>query len=294
MSLSERTKILLVDDRAENLLAYQSILDGLDLDLVVANSGAEALKQVLQFDFAVVLLDVNMPGIDGFETAALIRKRKRSAHTPIIFVTAFADEFRAAEGYASGAVDFLLSPIIPGVLQAKVKVFVELFRMTEQVRHQAEERVVLAKERMRRLSAEETNRQLQFLAEVTAVIGRSLDYDTTTCDVARLTVPTLGDRAIVARQEPGGGRWAIVQAASTEGPVEIERLSSLDPFPAHLAEAVSRTFTTGTTTFFPSEPHDRPGEEPRVVVFPLRGQKSTLAALAISRSRPSASSPRPT
>ena len=94
-----KTNILIVDDLPEKLLVYQAILEELGQDLVVtAHSGEEALKQVLQHDFAVILLDVNMPGMDGFETAALIRKRKRSAHTPIIFVTAFADEVRMARG----------------------------------------------------------------------------------------------------------------------------------------------------------------------------------------------------
>src|ERR1700693_5481625 len=119
MSRSENIKILLVDDRPENLLAYRAILGELDLDLTFAESGEEALKAILANDFAVVLLDVNMPGMDGFETARFIRQRKHSAHTPIIFVTAFPDEFHAARGYAHGAVDYLQTPIIPDVLRAK-------------------------------------------------------------------------------------------------------------------------------------------------------------------------------
>src|SRR5690348_6721498 len=111
MSRERKAKILVVDDRPENLLVYQTILEELGQELVMAGSGEEALKQVLAHDFAVVLLDVNMPNVDGFETAALIRKRKRSAHTPIIFITAFTDELRVAEGYAHGAVDFIRTPI---------------------------------------------------------------------------------------------------------------------------------------------------------------------------------------
>src|SRR6476661_4916361 len=110
---SQRTKILIVDDLEEKLLVYQVILQELGQDLVYAHSGAEALKQVLQHDFAVILLDVNMPDMDGFETAALIRKRKRSAHTPIIFITSYADEMQTARGYSLGAVDYIPSPVVP-------------------------------------------------------------------------------------------------------------------------------------------------------------------------------------
>ena len=117
MSDGQQAKILLVDDRPENLLAYQAILGESDEELVLVDSGTEALKQVLQHDFAVILLDANMPGMDGFETAALIRKRKRSAHTPIIFLTAYPDDFHAVQGYASGAVDYLSSPIVADVLR---------------------------------------------------------------------------------------------------------------------------------------------------------------------------------
>ena len=127
-------KCLLVDDLEENLLALSALLRRDGVQILTARSGSEALRQVLSHAFAVILLDVNMPDLDGFETAALIRNRKRSAHTPIIFVTAYADEVRAAEGYAHGAVDYILAPVVPEILRAKVKVFVELFRMTEQIK----------------------------------------------------------------------------------------------------------------------------------------------------------------
>src|SRR5207249_3007332 len=156
--------ILVVDDLPEKLLVYQSILEELEQNLVTAHSGAEALKQILHHEFAVILLDVNMPGMDGFETAALIRRRRRSGHTPIIFITSFGDDVRAVEGYSHGAVDYILAPVVPQILRAKVKVFVELFRMTQQVKRQAEERIALAEERSRREAAEESNRNLGFLA----------------------------------------------------------------------------------------------------------------------------------
>src|ERR1043165_626324 len=102
MATEEKVKILVVDDLPENLLVYQSILDEPGQEVIAVSSGAEALRQVLQHEFAVILLDVNMPGMDGFETAVLIRGRKRCAHTPIIFVTAHADELHTLRGYAYG------------------------------------------------------------------------------------------------------------------------------------------------------------------------------------------------
>src|SRR5262249_37644589 len=122
------------------LVALEAILAGKGLNIVRAQSGAEALLRVLDDDFAVILLDVQMPEMDGFEAAALIRERDRSQHTPIIFLTAFqSTERQVFQGYALGAVDFLSKPIVPAVLKSKVGVFVELFEKTEQVKRQAAE-----------------------------------------------------------------------------------------------------------------------------------------------------------
>src|SRR5262249_41029791 len=151
------------------------------------------LRHVLENEFAVILLDVNMPGMDGFETAGLLRQRKKSAHTPIIFITAYADEMHAAQGYSLGAVDYILSPVVPNVLRTKVKVFVELFRMTQQVRRQADERVALAREQAARAAAEEAIQHSTFLAEASKVLASSLDDEATFRDFLRLMVPFLGD-----------------------------------------------------------------------------------------------------
>src|SRR5438445_4136395 len=123
---NDKVNILIVDDLPEKLLVLGSVLEELEENVLTARSGEEALRRVLEHEFAVILLDVNMPGMDGFETAALIRRRKKSAHTPIIFITAFADEMHAAQGYSLGAVDYILSPVVPEVLRTKVKVFVDL------------------------------------------------------------------------------------------------------------------------------------------------------------------------
>ncbi len=136
--LTPRVKILLVDDRPANLLTLESILEDLGQDLVKATSGKEALRHLLRDDFAVILLDVKMPEMDGFETATLIRERDRSRHTPIVFLTAHKDEEHVFRGYYAGAVDFLYKPINPEVLRSKVSVFVDLSLKTELLRKQAD------------------------------------------------------------------------------------------------------------------------------------------------------------
>jgi PAS domain S-box-containing protein len=130
--------VLLVDDRVENLVALEAVLQPEGYRLVRATSGAEALKHVLRQDFAVILLDVQMPVMNGFETAQLIKSRERSRHTPIIFLTAISkEEEYVFEGYSAGAVDYLFKPFNPYVLRSKVAVFADLYRKTQQIREQA-------------------------------------------------------------------------------------------------------------------------------------------------------------
>ncbi len=135
---NSRVNILIVDDKPEKVMALSVVLEDLQQNIVRAYSGKEALRCLLQQDFAVILLDVDMPGMDGFETASMIRKRKRSDSTPIIFVTAFGDDTHAARGYSLGAVDYILAPVVPEVLRTKVGVFVDLNRRTLQVERQAD------------------------------------------------------------------------------------------------------------------------------------------------------------
>ncbi|MFQ4143182.1 response regulator [Chlorogloeopsis sp. ULAP02] len=138
MSFEPKVNVLLVDDHPENLLALEAILDSLGQNLVRATSGAEALRHLLNQDFAVILLDVQMPDMDGFETAALIRQRERSRHTPIIFVTAFnTSDTMVYKGYSLGAVDYLFKPIEPEILKSKVAAFIDLFQKTAEVKRQA-------------------------------------------------------------------------------------------------------------------------------------------------------------
>jgi len=136
--MSNKASVLLVDDNPDNLLALTSILEGLAEEVVAVRSGREALRLVLSREFAVILLDVRMPDIDGFETAHLIRQRRSSEHTPIIFITAYAAEEVPMTGYALGAVDFITTPVRPEILRSKVAVFVDLFKKARQINRQAE------------------------------------------------------------------------------------------------------------------------------------------------------------
>ncbi len=153
--VGERASVLIVDDTPSKLTALGVIVSGMALEIVTANSGQQALRQILKRDFAVILLDVNMPTMDGFETAKLIRSRPRSAHTPIIFVTAEAhSEAQRLSGYTLGAVDFIGSPIIPEILRAKVQVFVNLFDLQRQVLLHNEQLESLVAQRTAALASE--------------------------------------------------------------------------------------------------------------------------------------------
>ena len=137
---TQRANLLLVDDRRENLLALEAILEPLGHKLVSVTSGIAALKELLLDDFACILLDVQMPEIDGFELATLIKQRQRSQHIPIVFLTALSrDEKHVYQGYSAGAVDYILKPIDSDVLRSKVSVFVELWEKGEQIQQQAEQ-----------------------------------------------------------------------------------------------------------------------------------------------------------
>lgn len=126
--MTERAKVLLVDDRPENLLALEAILAPMDLDLVRANSGEEALRALLQAEFALILLDAQMPGMDGFDTAARIKRRNRTKDVPIIFLTAFGEDPNSSyRGYVAGGADYISKPFDPWILRAKVQVFVDLW-----------------------------------------------------------------------------------------------------------------------------------------------------------------------
>ncbi len=159
---NEKLNILLVDDLPEKLLAVESILAPLNQNLVKARSGREALRLILQRDFSVMILDINMPGMDGFETATLIRQRANCAHTPIIFVTSFSTaDTEVYRGYSLGAVDYLFTPIVPEVLRSKVNVFIELEKKSRQV-HRQELALRKAEEDKLQRQLDETSARLEW------------------------------------------------------------------------------------------------------------------------------------
>ncbi len=171
-------RILLVDDQPANLLALEAVLADLGHELLKAGSGEEALRHLLHDDFALVLLDVRMSGMDGFETARAMRGRERSRQTPIIFVT--ADEgrdFPAEEGYALGAVDFIVKPVRAPVLRAKVAMFVELFRKDRQIGELLERRRV--EEALRRSESRKAAILESALDAVITIdqVGRVVDFN---------------------------------------------------------------------------------------------------------------------
>ncbi|HEX3148052.1 MAG TPA: hybrid sensor histidine kinase/response regulator [Gemmataceae bacterium] len=273
---AEKANILIVDDLPEKVLVYRTILEELGQNLVVARSGEDALREILRGEFAVILLDVQMPGLNGFETAAMIRRRRRSAHTPIIFITAFADEVRQAEGYAQGAVDYILAPIVPEILRAKVRVFVDLFRMSQQVRRQAEERVALAEERARRESVEEANRRLTFLAGAAGALGQSLDVFETARDAARVAVPYLADAAAVVLIDSHEGPAGIALAEGDAANIRLRQLTSSDDLPPTLRQGIERALAERMPIAEPAN----------LLAIPLRMRDRVLAVLALTREHP--------
>ncbi len=137
--MTERARILLVDDRQDNLLALEAILSSLEHTLVRVSSGEDALRELLKNDYAVILLDAQMPGMDGFETASRIKRRVRTRDVPIIFLTAAdADQSNSYRGYAAGGADYITKPFDPWILRAKVQAFVDLSQARERLTRQAE------------------------------------------------------------------------------------------------------------------------------------------------------------
>src|SRR3979411_839005 len=226
----EKVSILIVDDRPDKRLAYEVMLAELNENLVCARSGKEALRCLLQQAFAVVMLAVNIPGMDGFEAATLIRQRGRSETTPIIFISAVNDtENHVSRGYSLGAVDYILTPVVPEILRAKIAVFVDLFKKTEQVKRQAEEREKLIREQAARAEAEARQERFAFLADASNVLAGSLDYDETLKNLANLVVPRVADFCIVlAAEEDGMRQVAVAHRDPIEEP-SMEKLAAEFP-----------------------------------------------------------------
>ena len=183
---ARRARILLVDDRPENLFALEAILEPLGHDLVRAASGEEALRHVLLSDFACILLDVQMPGMNGFETAQMIKSRERSRFTPIIFLTAISkdDEF-VYEGYSVGAVDYLSKPFNPDVLRSKVGVFVDLYLKNEQLKEQEQR---LREGERRELELRHREQLLESERRLAEIVGSAMEAIMTFGEDRRITL----------------------------------------------------------------------------------------------------------
>jgi signal transduction histidine kinase/DNA-binding response OmpR family regulator len=295
-----KVKILAVDDRPDKLLVFQAILEELGQTIFTANSGEEALKLVLEHEFAVILLDVNMPGLDGLETAALIRNRKKSAHTPIIFVTAYADEIHVAKCYSLGAVDYILSPVVPEILRTKVRVFVELFRMTERATEQAEERVLLAHAQAARAAAEEASRRSNFLAEAGAQLTQSLELEGRISTLTRLVLSELADvSAVVLLDESGSCNEVDLGRLDANQEPCLEKHSISELSECAFKTAVSRTIETsqrcllfGADSSSVADEIPADGDDSKIralkaiATFPLFARKRMLGVLALGLSSP--------
>ena len=243
LKIGEKSNILVVDDLAEKLLVFGTVLEDLNQNLVFVRSGREALREILQREFAVILLDVNMPDIDGFETATLIRQYKPSALTPIIFITSYADEMQTALGYSLGAVDYILSPVVPHVLRSKVQVFVQLHAMQRQIRRQADAQAAFAAAESARAVAEENDRRSAFLSNASHVLHRSLQVAVGMRDLAGLIVPALAPLAMILHADAEALRGKVLVATEVGNGrtllQEVER-AALAPLLLDALQAVMR------------------------------------------------------
>jgi signal transduction histidine kinase/DNA-binding response OmpR family regulator len=263
-------RILVVDDQPSQRLALQAALAGMGEEVTAVGSGAEALRLLLDRDVAVILLDVNMPDMDGFETAALVRQRPRSRHTPIIFLTADTDEMLQTRAYSLGAVDFILNPFTPEILCAKVRVFVELSKMQARVQRDAEQRIALMREQAARAAAEAEGRRLSFLADAGRILSRSLDTPTLVGDLLDLFVPRLTDLAAVVLAGEDRTAWRARDAAGTvtADPPPGEWALSLD-------HALRRAMANGEAEVLDGGAEARYG-----LVLPLVARGRTVGAVA--------------
>jgi signal transduction histidine kinase len=272
--------ILVVDDLPQQQVVMRTVLEQLGENVIIVGSGREALKAVLERAFAVILLDVNMPGMDGLETASLLRGYRKTATTPIIFVTAYVDEAEMKRGYALGAVDYISSPVVPEILRSKVKAFVEMHRMHEALLSRAEEREAFARAEAGRAAAERARQRADFLASASQVLTRSLEIDTTLQRIVELVAGEFAETAFVAIRRTGesGGELFTRSAVRGQlaGPDFAEFRSTIlaTCFP-DAADYLDRLLGDGTTTGHP------PGEAPVLETLGLPKVTSGIRRISI-------------
>jgi PAS domain S-box-containing protein len=266
---TRQASILLVDDREENLLALRAVLEPLGHHLVSVTSGADALKEILLSDFACILLDVQMPELDGFELATLIKQRKRSQHIPIIFVTALSKEdTHVYRGYSAGAVDYIFKPIDADVLRSKVAVFVELWLKSRQLREQA---VVLHERELAELERASEARYRQLADAMPQIVwtsdpdGGTTYFNKRWFEYTGMTPEDAGPRAWLAAVHPDDLPPTVARREETLAsgePFEVEyRFRAADgTYRWHLGRAVPMRDETGRIEFWvgtATDIHDR-------------------------------------
>jgi signal transduction histidine kinase len=277
--MEEKVNILVVDDLADKRLAFREVLDDLDENLILVDSGAEALRELLEREFAVIVLDVNMPDIDGIETAELIRKHGRTSHTPIIFVTAYADEMQTERGYELGAVDYILTPVVPAILRSKVRVFVDLYRAQRRA-------AKVARAEAGRAAAEAARRSADLIALASRELAASLNLEASMDRLLEVLVPTLGGCALLAVE---ADRRSVVRYRQERQPTRA--LEGWSPVPATLRRAMTEVQTGGYALEVRVEPSGAGGHcWPELMrfahVLPLNVGERNIGVLAIGVPNP--------
>jgi len=255
VSENTRAKLLLVDDRPENLLALEAILEPLETELVKASSGEEALRRLLTEEFAAILLDVQMPGLDGFQTAELIKQRERTKHVPILFLTAISkDAEHIFRGYSAGAVDYLLKPFDPLILRAKVAVFIDLWQKTVDIRSRD---ALLAEQELAAVERESEVRYRSLADAVPQIVwttdaeGKTLFYNERWYEYTGFQPGAIDSAVEVVHPEDREAmmsRWAAARADGSLFEIEYRFRRHDGSYRWHLARAVAQHDEAGAVT----------------------------------------------
>jgi len=279
LDAEEKVNILVVDDLPAKLLAFEVVLEELGQNLVMVNSGADALRELLAREFAVILLDVNMPDIDGIETAELIRQHRKTAHIPIIFVTAYADEMQTARGYQLGAVDYILSPIVPEILRSKVRVFVELYRAQRRAHS-------LARVEAERAAAQEATRRSEFLAFASRELGASLNLDKGMERLLQMLVPGLAQFALLSVRIDDDALVMSCGGTGVPGMPATQVMADLKGLPESLVRAIEDAALEGGRSELQLTAADALSGQVRFFqIVPLKAGNRTIAVLALGYAR---------
>ncbi|MBN1209820.1 MAG: GAF domain-containing protein [Myxococcaceae bacterium] len=278
--------VLLVDDNPANLIALEAILVPLQVRLIKASSGEQALRLLLSEEFAVILLDVQMVGLDGYETAALIKQRERTRNIPIIFLTAYgSNEADVKAGYAHGAVDYLQKPYSPDVLRSKVAVFIELFRAQQQVRHQAE--LLRQQEAAARQAAHRAAAYIAQLQELTSRLAEATSVEQVMRALFEEGLVTLGAHAgSLCLLDATGQVLEVVQAVGYPEEVLARWLRMPLSSPVPLADAVREgrpQWLSSRAEWLARYPHITPSSSSRAAAaLPLLVKGRVLGAIGLS------------